>query len=319
MPRQARLDVPGALHHIMVRGIDKTNIFRDDEDKARFLERLGQTISEGKCTVYAWVLMDNHVHILFKSGKQGISAVMRKLLTWYAQYFNRKHRRTGHLFENRYKSILCDEDNYLLALIRYIHLNPIRANIVTTLEQLDRYPWSGHRTLIGKAKQLWMGVDHVLSEFGTTRRKAVNGYQRFMQDGLGQGQLPELTGGGLIRSKGGWSQVLSARRSGRKEDFDERILGGGDFVNAILKEAEVKTFSQLKLRRSGKTIDKIIEEACKKERISVNELKGGGRRRKVSTLRATIAKRGLDELGLSMAEIARHVGVTTSSIAKMVE
>ena len=140
-----------------------------------------------------------------------------------------------------------------------------------------------------------------------------------MQAGLNQGQLPELTGGGLVRSKGGWSQVLSVRRSGRKEEFDERILGGGDFVDAILKEAEEKTTRQLKLWRSGKTIDKIIEEECKKERISANELKGGGRRRKVSALRAIIAKRGLDELGLSMAEIARHVGVTTSSIAKMLK
>lgn len=319
MPRQARLDVPGALHHIMVRGIDKTDIFRDDEDKVSFLERLGQTVSESKCTVYAWVLMDNHVHILFKSGKQGISAVMRKLLTWYAQYFNRKHRRTGHLFENRYKSILCDEDTYLIALIRYIHLNPIRAKIVATLAQLDEYPWSGHRTLIGKTKHSWMDVDHALSAFGATRRRAINVYRRFMQEGLGQGRLPELTGGGLIRSKGGWSQVLSVRRSGRKEYFDERILGGGDFVHAILKEAEEKSIRQIKLRRSGNTIVKIIEEESKKEHISVNELKGGGRRRKVSILRATIAKRGLDELGLSMAEIARHVGVTTSSIVKMIK
>jgi putative transposase len=86
MPRQARLDVPGALHHIMVRGINKANIFDDNEDKTRFLERLGQNVIEGKCSVYAWVLMDNHVHLLFKSGKHGISAVMRKQLTWYAQY-----------------------------------------------------------------------------------------------------------------------------------------------------------------------------------------------------------------------------------------
>src|SRR3989337_773896 len=89
MPRQARLDVPGALHHIMVRGIDKSNIFRDTQDKARFLERLGQNVQDAKCSFYAWVLMDNHVHILFRSGQSGISAVMRKLLTWYAQYFNR--------------------------------------------------------------------------------------------------------------------------------------------------------------------------------------------------------------------------------------
>jgi REP element-mobilizing transposase RayT len=302
----------------MVRGIDKSDIFRDDEDKARFLVRLGQNVEEGKCSVYAWVLMSNHVHILFRSGKDGISTVMRKLLTWYAQYFNRKHRRTGHLFENRYKSILCDEANYLIALVRYIHLNPVRANIVTTFEQLDGYPWSGHRTLIGKTKHIWMDVDHVLSEFGSTRSKAVNGYRRFMQEGLSQGRMPELTGGGLIRSKGGWSQVLSARRSGQKEEYDERILGTGDFVNAILKESEEKTRHQLKLRRSGKTLAGIIEDECKKGRISSNELKGGGRRRKISALRATIAKRGLDELGLSLAEIARHVGVTTSSIRKAV-
>ena len=136
MPRQARLDMPGALHHIMVRGINKGNIFDDDEDKSRFLERLGQNVLEGKCFVYAWVLMDNHVHILFESGKSGISAVMRKQLTWYAQYYNRRHNRSGHLFENRYKSILCDEDTYLLALVRYIHLNPLRAKLVRTIEVL---------------------------------------------------------------------------------------------------------------------------------------------------------------------------------------
>ncbi len=89
MPRQARLDVPGALHHIMVRGIDKTDIFRDDEDKSRFLERLGQNVEEGKCSVYAWVLMSNHVHILFQSGKDGISTTMRKLLTWYEQTYRK--------------------------------------------------------------------------------------------------------------------------------------------------------------------------------------------------------------------------------------
>jgi len=318
MPRQARLDIPGALHHIMVRGINRSTIFDDNDDKAKFLERLSENIIEGKSSVYAWVLMDNHAHILFKSGEDGISALMRKQLTWYAQYYNRRHNRTGHLFENRYKSILCDEDNYLLALVRYIHLNPVRAKIVSTMEQLDHYPWSGHRAVIGKIKHPWMDIDHVLSEFGTTRRKAVNEYRRFMQEGFGQGQMPELTGGGLIRSKGGWSQVLAARRSGQKEEADERILGGGDFVNDILKEAEEKTTRQLKLRQNGKTIATIIEEECRQEGISSNELKGGGRRRKASTLRTTIAKRALDELGLSMAEIARHMGVTTSSIAKAV-
>jgi putative transposase len=319
MPRQARLDVPGALHHIMVRGIDKTNIFRDDQDRGLFLERLCLNVGEGQNTVYAWVLMTNHVHILFKSGKDGISSVMRKQLTWYAQYFNRRHKRTGHLFENRYKSILCDEDNYLLALVRYIHLNPVRADIVKTIEELDRYPWSGHRTIIGKAKQPWMDIDSVLTQFGDTRRKTINEYRRFIREGAGQGQIKELTGGGLVRSRGGWSQVMALRRRGQKEDFDQRILGAGEFVNHILQEAEERHLRQLKHARIGKNITKIIEEECKLRGINPLELRGGGKRRVVSGTRAAIAVRGREELGLSAADIARHVGVSTSAITKAIE
>jgi REP element-mobilizing transposase RayT/DNA-binding CsgD family transcriptional regulator len=319
MPRQARLDVPGALHHIMVRGINKANIFDDDEDKARFLERLGQNVLEGKCSVYAWVLMDNHVHILFKSGKHGISAVMRKLLTWYAQYYNRRHKRTGHLFENRYKSILCDEDNYLLALVRYIHLNPLRANILKTISELDRYPFCGHRTIVGKAQHPWTDADYVLLQFGRTKRKGLAEYRMFMQEGVGLGKQPELTGGGLLRSLGGWSQVIARRRTGKEEEGDERILGGGDFVHAILKETEDRELRQLKLKRSGKTLRKIIDEECKKAGISPMEVINGLRRRVVSRLRADIASRGRTELGLSSAEIARHLGVAASSISRLIE
>ena len=263
MPRQARLDAPGALHHIMVRGIDKSNIFRDAQDKARFLERLGQNILNAKCSVYAWVPMDNHVHLLFKSGKDGISSVMRKLLTWYAHYFNHRYNRTGHLFQNRYKSILCDEENYLLALIRYIHLNPVRAKVVKTIEELDRYPWSGHSAIIGKTKHPWMDSDTVLSQFGGRKSKALTEYRRFVVEEFGSGRNPELTGGGLIRSQGGWSRVLALQRSGN----------------------------------AG----------------------GGSRRRKVSKKRAHIALRCREEIGCSGAEIARHLGVNTTSIDRAVE
>lgn len=319
MPRQARLDIPGALHHIMLRGINKSSIFEDDQDRKQFLDRLEKNVTSAGAKVYAWVLMTNHVHILFKSGKLGISYVMRRQLTWYAQYYNRRHKRFGHLFENRYKSVLCDEDNYLLALIRYIHLNPIRAGIVRTLEDLERDPWCGHGAVTGKQECPWMDCDYVLAQFGDTRRKAGNEYRRFVAEGIDMGRQPELTGGGLIRSKGGWSQVVSARRSGQKEECDERILGSGEFVDAILKEAEEKALRQLKLRRTGKTLSKIIDQECERVQISPKELKGGSRRRDVSALRIKIAKRGLNELGLPLAEIARHVGVSTSGIARAVK
>ena len=318
MPRQARLDIPGALHHIMVRAISKTDIFKDDQDRAKFLDRLGETVAEGLCPVYAWVLMDNHVHILFKSGKEGISDAMRKLLTWYAQHYNRRHKRTGHLFENRYKSILCDEDNYLLALLRYIHLNPVRAGIVKNMEELDRYPWSSHRTIIGKAKYAWLDTEYVLAQFGNTHRRALCAYEKFMGEGLNQGQIKELTGGGLIRSQGGWSQVLAMRRRGQKEEFDQRILGGGTLSN-VLKEAEDRDLRQLKARRAGKNIQTIIDEECRKYEISPAELQSGNKSRKVSDARAVIGLRSRQELGLSAAEIARHTGINTSGVARAIE
>ena len=319
MPRQARLDIPGALHHIMVRGINKSTIFEDDEDREQFLNRLGGNITDARANVYAFALMTNHAHVLFKSGKPGISAVMRKQLTWYAQYYNRRHLRNGHLFENRYKSILCDEDNYLLPLIRYIHLNPVRAGIVETMEELDRYPWSGHSVLMGEREYGWMDVKYVLLQFKDSIKKARNAYRRFVEEGIGMGRQPQLTGGGLIRSKGGWSQVVSARRSGEREEYDERILGSGSFVRAALNEAEEKIRLQLKHRRTGRTLVQIIGQECDRWQISPKELEGGSRRREVSAMRIKIAKRGLDELGLSLAEIARHVGVSTSGLARAIK
>ncbi len=207
MPRRPRLDIPGALHHIMIRGNDRSDIFRDDEDKRHFLQKLEELILDSKSQVFAWTLMTNHAHILFKSGQKGISSVMRRLLTWYAIYFNRRHKRTGHLFENRYKSILCEEGHYLLELVRYIHLNPVRAGIVRTLDELDHYLWSGHGVLVGSIVMDWMATEYVLALFGKTLSAARKKYRSFVSDGLHLGHRPELTGGGLVRSKGGWSQV----------------------------------------------------------------------------------------------------------------
>ena len=318
MPRQARLDTFGALHHIMVRGSNRSRIFRDEEDRRRFLKRLGEAVKKGECSVYAWVLMDNHVHILFKSGRQGISTVMRKVLTWYAQYFNRRHRRRGHLFENRYKSVLCDEETYLLALVRYIHLNPVRARVVSTLRELDRYPWSGHSVLVGREDQPWMDREYVLSRFGGEKEAAVRGYRKFVGEGMGMGRVKELTGGGLIRSLGGWSQVLSMRRRGGGEESDERSLGGGEFVEGILREVEERQLRQLRLRRRGVGIQEIIEEECGKVGVNPRELMQGGRRGLVIRVREVVSYRCGEELGLSAAEIARHVGVVTSSVGRAI-
>jgi hypothetical protein len=262
--------------------------------------------------------MDNHVHLLFRSGPEGISAVMRKLLTWYAQYFNRRHKRIGHLFSNRYKSILCEEDQYLLALVRYIHLNPIRSSMVKTLHGLDGYPWSGHRAIVGMAAHAWMDTAFVLACFGKTKSAAYQAYRRFLQEGLSLAHDPMLTGGGLIRSLGGWSNVLAVRSKGKREEADQRVLGSSTFVQAMLKETELCQRRQLKLRLSGKTIKDIIQEECKEDDVSQLELQSGSRRARVSHIRSLIAYRAVRELGLPAAEIARNLGVNTSSITRAI-
>ena len=263
-------------------------------------------------------MMNNHVHILFKSGERGISEVMRKVLSWYAQYFNHKHKRSGHLFENRYKSILCEEERYLLSLVRYIHLNPVRAEIVKSMKGLNKYRWSGHRAFIGKSDHEWMDKEYVLEQFSSRKRVALKEYYKFIEERISIGYNEELSGGGLIRSAGGWSNVLSMRTRKERMEYDERILGGGDFVNSILKDTEEKEARQLKLRLKGKSIKSIMEEECKKGQVSPIELKNGCRRVKVSIVRRKIACRSLEELGLSYADIARHLGVNTSAISNII-
>jgi putative transposase len=150
MPRKARIDAPGALHHIICRGIEQRKIFDDDADRDNFLQRLAMILKETSTPCYAWALIPNHFHLLLRTGKVPISTVMRRLLTGYAVSFNRRHRRYGHLFQNRFKSILCQEDLYLKELVGYIHLNPLRARLVAELKELAKYPYAGHSVLMGK-------------------------------------------------------------------------------------------------------------------------------------------------------------------------
>src|SRR4030042_1227845 len=263
MPRQARLDAPGTLHHVMIRGTEGESIFREDKDRQNFLSRLAQISEDTKARIVAWTLMSNHVHILMFSGPQGISKFMRRLLSGYAGWYNRKYHRSGHLFQNRYKSIVCEEEAYLLELVRYIHLNPLRAAIAKDMEELDRYPWSGHGILIGRRENDWQERDYVLMQFAETEGKAIKAYRKFMEEGKDQGRRNDLIGGGLVRSMGGWSQVLSLRGTKEKIGHDARILGGDDFVGKVLKEADKRLRRQLQWGKGRNPVDPVIKRLCK--------------------------------------------------------
>jgi len=316
MPRQPRLDTPGAVHHVIARGIEQRKIFREKEDYADFVLRLGRIITESGAHLFAWVLMSNHFHLLIQTGPVPLSTIMRRLLTGYAVHFNRRHTRFGHLFQNRYKSILCEADPYLLELTRYIHLNPIRAGLVPTLRALDSYPWSGHASLIGKGSWTWQTTDEILSKFGKKRTEARLKYREFLGEGFGLGKRPELTGGGLLRSTGGWSEVVSFRRRKERLVGDERILGRSDFVKEVLKEIEARELAAQKSRNWQIGIDELCQRIAQVHRVDCGELATGSCRREVVRARADIALL-TRRLGLNGAAVARRLGVTTSCIAHL--
>ena len=136
MPRTARLDAPGVLQHVMICGIERREIFRNNKDREDFIERLEVLCPETEINCYAWAFLSNHAHFLFRTGRESLSRLMRRLLTGYVIGFNRRHGRSGRLFQNRYKSIVCQEETYLRELVRYIHLNPVRAGMVESLDEL---------------------------------------------------------------------------------------------------------------------------------------------------------------------------------------
>jgi len=155
MPRLARLDAPGVLHHVMGRGIERRKIFLNKKDQKDFIDRLAELAVNGSMSIYAWALLPNHFHLLCKTKNRPLSSSMRKLLTGYVVNFNRRHKRHGHLFQNRYKSIICQEDAYLMELVRYIHLNLIRSGLIKDIKGLNRCPFSGHSVLMGYVKRDW--------------------------------------------------------------------------------------------------------------------------------------------------------------------
>jgi len=281
MPRKSRIDAPGALHHIIARGINRKEIFRDDKDRDNFLERLGDILAETQTSCFAWALIPNHFHLLLKTSETPISKVMRRLLTGYAVSFNRRHRRYGHLFQNRYKSILCQEDTYLLELVRYIHLNPLRAGIVNDLKSLDRYPYCGHAMILKKRKHSWQNTEYVLSLYAEKVSLARRRYREFVKKGISHGKRPDLVGGGLIRSQGGWSAVKALRKAEAYMKGDERILGNGDFVEKTLAQAEERLKRKYQLIADGYDFDKVVDRVSELTDLKSDEILSPGKYKKI--------------------------------------
>ncbi len=319
MPRGPRLDAPGTLHHVIVRGIEKRKIVDDDTDREDFVTRMGAIALDTRTSIYAWALMTNHAHILLRSSSVGLPTFMRRLLSGYAILYNLRHKRYGHLFQNRYKSIVCEEDTYFRELVRYIHLNPLRAGMVETLTKLERYRWCGHSVIMNRYPNDWQDRKYVLQGFGEKENHAKKSYKEFVEKGISLGKRPELTGGGLIRSMGGWSIVKAMRNRGINEQSDARILGSGDFVSAVINNANEKVKYQLPALELQNSINGVVETHCRKEKVSISMLQSGSRRPPLPKLRKAIASKLVNGYGVSLAETARRLGISTSGVAQILK
>ena len=315
MPRKARIDAPGALHHIIIRGIEKRKIFEDDNDRYQFIKRLGHILTEAETPIYAWALIPNHVHLLLKTGLTPISTVMRRLLTGYAVYFNRRHRRYGHLFQNRYKSILCQEGPYFRELVRYIHLNPLRAKLVENIKALDKYPYSGHSAVVGGVKRDWQQVNYMLGFFGKKKSDARKAYRHFVEQGVKQGHRPELVGGGLIRSVGGWAALRDIRDEAVRVKGDERILGDSDFVEAVLKEADEQLERRYRLKAEGFDLEQVAERVAAVMNIPLEIVWEKSRRPMVVEARDLLCYWASKELVMSKTDLAKRLNLTQPAVS----
>lgn len=307
MPRGPRLDAPGTLHHVIVRGIEKRKIFKNDRDREDFLARLGQVVKGGEASCFAWVLIPNHAHILLRTGATPLAKMMRRLLTGYAVSFNLRHQRSGHLFQNRYKSIVCEEDAYLLELIRYIHLNGVRAGLVKTMKELDRYRWSGHSVLMGYESQPWQAKEEVLSYFGRRQGVARKNYWQFIFEGISMGRREELIGG--AKRKGGKERDQESRRR-----IDNRVLGSSGFVEELLAEEERVIQERTMFKRKRVNMEELTNYIGKVFGVNREEIIGGSQRQIAVRARSVFCYLGSRELGLTGRQLSQALALTPAAI-----
>lgn len=303
MPRLARLDIAGLLQHVIVRGIERRDIFNDDNDRQLFFDRFTKLLSETGVRCYAWALLSNHFHLLLMPTSTALSSFMRRLLTGYAVSFNRHNKRSGHLFQNRYKSIVCEEEAYLLELVRYIHLNPLRAGMVKSLEELDQYPWSGHAVLLGNRTFAGQETEAVLERFGQKLGTAQAMYRQFVADGIKEGRRDELVGGGLKRSRGD-------RPLNEYESFDARVLGNGDFVDSLKQEEQLRD-----KMKSAVSLAQLVAAIASALGLEADSVRRPSKSRLPALARGIICHLAIFEFGYLGIEVGKYLYLGSSGVS----
>jgi putative transposase len=245
-----------------------------------------------------------------------ISVLMSRLLTGYAGWFNRKYRLHGQLFQNRYKSILCQEDPYHKELVRYIHLNPLRAGIVQDIKELDTYPWCGQSTLMKKTEQAWQNVDYVYGMFSEQKKMAPKKYRVFIGKGIPAGRRSDLSGGGLLRSVGGWTFLKGLRKNGIRVKGDERILGDSDFLETVLKTAQEELEQKNDLKNKGYDLDRVAQRVAELMSMEIEQVTAFGKSPQTVEARSLLCFWLHRKVGMTTVEIGKMLNISQSAVSR---
>lgn len=282
MARKPRLHVPGGLYHVILRGNARQDIFFSAEDRARFYELIEEGVSRFGYRVHAFCLMTNHLHLALQAGEQSLSAGMQNLAFRYTRYINARRKRPGHLFEGRFKAFLVDRDRYGLALVRYIHLNPVRARMVRLPAA---YAYSSHRAYLGDKALPWLTTEWVLGQFGSRINAARSRYTRFINEGKAEGHNETFYGG----------------------QADSRVVGEEDFVKTILKVKPT--------RHHAPPMTTIVAYVCRSYSVSEKQLLADGRSRLPAEARALTAWLALKTKASTLTSLAQTFGRDISTLS----
>ena len=311
MPRRRRIVCPGEIHHVISRSIDGIEIFTNDLERSKFISSLGTLITKTDCMCYAWSIMPNHYHLVLRPLGDSLSTLMRRLNGSYARYFNRRHNRRGYLFQDRFKSIATQRHDYLCELIRYVHLNPIRAGLVKTLKMLETYRWCGHGAMMGCQNVPWQSVNEALWRFANQKKKAREAYVKFLKAGLmDSSQHKDSLISLLQKSKFGSDNAVP--------DADDRLIGDADFIRKAIAKAEYDIRSHAKYRTARPTLKAISQQIGKKMHIDPHEIFSKGRNNKRAEFRVRFFKQAVRKYGYKACEIAAFLGITPGAVSKTI-
>lgn len=313
MPRMARLFIPGSLYHVMAHSVESKPLFLDDTDRTEFLSRFDKKLKECNFQCYAWALMDNHYHFLIRINHLPLSKMMRGLNGGYAQYYNKKHQKKGYLFQNRFKSVLCQDQQYAIDLVRYIHLNPYRAGKVQTLDELQYWEWCGHGILMGRKNvpgETFQNRQDCLRRFGENEIDAVNAYLKYLgkscncEDAKTAGHLLFADATEISGSCKGWPAVI----------------GDPEYVKSAMENSKLCLHRNHRKADYPYVLDTIAKKICTGYEITLSELLiKRGRKSKRSDARAAFCYEAhiLEFIPLSI--IAQFLQMTISPVDALVK